>query len=233
MLRRLKARLHSHWEGIRSPKHAQRNVEYRCTVCRLGSEYGGWVVNPDHLCTESVVYSFGVGEDASFDRALMEQFDVQLHAFDPTPRSIAWVENQIWPANFVFHSFGVAARDGVVEFFPPENPAHVSHTLIERPATASQTISVEMKSLRTIVDMLGHRRIAVLKMDIEGAEYEVIEQMVNMNDLQIDQVLVEFHDRFLGTTGETTDLAVRQLRSIGFRIFHISPSGNEYSFIRI
>ena len=38
-----------------------------CVHERFGSEYGGWDVVVTGLNAGSVVYSFGVGEDASFD----------------------------------------------------------------------------------------------------------------------------------------------------------------------
>ena len=49
--------------------------------------------------------------------------------------------------------------------------------------------------LSTILEKLGHNRIDILKMDIEGAEYEVIEDIIS-STVPIQQVLIEFHHRF-------------------------------------
>ena len=65
-----------------------------CAKERIGSEYGGWDVNTETIDKHSTVYSFGVGEDASFDIALIEKFGLTVHAFDPTPRSIEWVRGR-------------------------------------------------------------------------------------------------------------------------------------------
>src|SRR6187402_2180865 len=78
----------------------------------LGSDYGSHCVHPESLGPNSVVYSFGVGEDASFDIALIERWGLQVHAFDPTPRSIEWVEAQALPSAFHFSPFGIADFDG-------------------------------------------------------------------------------------------------------------------------
>ena len=63
---------------------------------RFGSGYGGWDVIIDSLSQNSVVYSFGVGEDASFDIDLIKEFGLKVFAFDPTPKSIKWVKDQIY-----------------------------------------------------------------------------------------------------------------------------------------
>jgi FkbM family methyltransferase len=54
---------------------------------------------------------------------------------------------------------------------------------------------LEVRRLQTIFQSLGHKHVDVLKMDIEGSEYEVIDDLCDLH-LRIDQVLVEFHHRF-------------------------------------
>lgn len=36
-----------------------------------GSRYGGWAIGEGSVGSDSVVYSFGIGEDASFDLGLI------------------------------------------------------------------------------------------------------------------------------------------------------------------
>ncbi len=50
-----------------------------------------------------------------------------------------------------------------------------------------------MKSIENIMKELGHKHIDVLKMDIESAEYDVIENILNAK-ISITQILIEFHD---------------------------------------
>ena len=203
-----------------------------CPTAFHGTGYGGWTLCPDGLSPKSVMYSFGVGEDTSFDLAVIEAYGVQVCAFDPTPRSITWVGARDWPPEFRFYPFGIAARDSSVTFYPPENPDHVSHTVLDRPATADRAIQVEMRRLQIIADMLGHNRIDVAKMDIEGAEYEVIEDITDTPGVQIGQILVEFHHFFPSVAVKRTYTAVDRLKARGYHIFHVSPSGKEYGFIK-
>ena len=106
-----------------------------CVKERYGSDYGGWDIVTAGVNSRSVVYSFGIGEDVSFDIGLIEKYNLIIHAFDPTPKSIEWVKKQNLTKQFILHEYGIAAFDGNVSFNPPDNPNHISHTLLERPST--------------------------------------------------------------------------------------------------
>ena len=196
----------------------------------MGTEYGESYVSLRGLGSASIAYSFGVGEDVSFDLGLIERTGLTVHAFDPTPRSIAWVARQTLPPQFVMHGVGLAAFDGMARFRPPENPAHVSHTLLERERTEHAAIEVPVRRVGTLMRELGHSRIDVLKMDIEGAEYEVIDDIVESN-VTIDQMLIEFHHHLPGVPISRTRRAVDAVRSGGYRIFNVSESGRHFSFL--
>jgi hypothetical protein len=68
-------------------------------------------------------------------------------------------------------------------------------------------------------------------MDIEGAEYEVIKNIID-NNIQINQLLIEFHHRFPGIGIKRTKEAIKILNTGGYKIFDVSPSGEEFSFIK-
>lgn len=78
---------------------------------------------------------------------------------------------------------------------------------------------------------LGHHSIDIFKIDIEGAEYGVLSSLL-ASSLRPAQILVEFHHRFPGMTKSMTVNAIRNLRDAGYRIFHITNTGSEMSFIR-
>jgi FkbM family methyltransferase len=202
-----------------------------CEQVALGTEYGGYAFCPTLVNAKSVVYSFGVGCDVSFDQELIALRGVTVHAFDPTPRSIEWVKAQALPKAFVFHPWGIAGFDGTATFHPPENPTHVSHTLLAKGEPASGAFEVPVFRLKTIMDKLGHDRIDILKMDVEGAEYGVLEDVLG-SDIPIAQILIEFHHHRPEVSLATTQKAIDQLERAGFRAFHESRSGYEFSFLR-
>jgi len=212
-------------------KEPHVKLDIRCPQERFGSSYGGWQVVTKSLGPESIVYSCGVGEDASFDTALIDKFHLTVHAFDPTPKSIAWVKKQGFSDHFVMHEYGIASFDGLAHFNPPDNPDHVSHTLLDRPETREKAISIAVKTLKTIMKDLRNEHIDILKMDIEGSEYDVIDDLIK-SDIYPDQILVEFHHRFPGIEAKKTQNTIDKLRGVGYRLFSISATNEEFCFIR-
>lgn len=212
-----------------SGKAFWQGAQIRCERLHLGNEGARWCVCPDSLSASSVVYSFGVGEDISFDLELIRRFQVKLHAFDPTPRSIEWIRTQTLPEQFVFHEYGLADFNGCCKFVPPKNPAHISHTIVQRDSPWP-TIELPVQRLATIMQSLGHDRVDLLKMDIEGAEHDVLSDLLSTG-IRVGQLLVEFHHRWPEVGFEKTRRAIRSLNDAGYRIFSVSRTGEEYSFV--
>lgn len=204
------------------------DIDYRTE--RLGTEYGGWDVAIDCVESGSIVYSFGIGEDLSFDIALMERKGCRVHAFDPTPRSLEWVDKADLPEGLKVHECGLSDFDGYAPFYSPDDPGHVSRTILDRSETDSKSISLPVRRLSTIMNELGHQSIDLLKMDIEGAEYRVIED-IHSSGIRPGQILVEFHHQFPDIGTDATKKAINMLKEIGYRIFSVSGTGREFGFI--
>jgi hypothetical protein len=65
---------------------------------------------------------------------------------------------------------------GATEFYAPENPNWIFHPIIPRGRSIDRrSIQTPVYWLSTIIKMFEHGRIDLLKMNVEGAEYEVIE----------------------------------------------------------
>jgi hypothetical protein len=92
-------------------------------------------------------------------------------------------------------------------------------------------IEAPVKTLSTIMRELNHTHIDILKMDIEGAEYAVLKNIVN-SDVSIGQILVEFHHRFPQVSIKETIRTVEMLQKHGYQLFHVSDTAEEFSFIR-
>jgi FkbM family methyltransferase len=218
---------------------AGRDVYFRPQILlpsiRLGgdatSSYGAWAIAEGYLSPRSVIYSVGIGTDITFDLQLIRHFGAYVHAFDPTPASLRWLAMQALPPNLIVHPYGLAHYDGTATFYPPSNPAWVSHSVLPIYRAKDKTIEVPVRRLSTLMAILEHDRIDLLKLDIEGAEYAVIDDII-YSQIGIHQILIEFHHHCEGIHHEQTAQAVRRLNAVGYRIFHVSPRGEEYSFIR-
>lgn len=209
----------------------RQGVELQTPFEHLGTDYGGYGVVLERVPAGGVVYSFGLGEDISFDLALIERTGCEVFGFDPTPRSVAWVQAQQPPAALHVRELGLADYDGVASFAPPKNPEHISHSLLDGAGeSGGARVEFQVRRLPTLMAELGHERLDVLKMDIEGAEYAVLEDLLKGN-LRPPQILLEFHHGMHGIPISRTEAALSGLQAVGYRIFDAQPSGREYSLL--
>ena len=183
---------------------------------------------PDGLSPESVIYSFGIGDDVSFERDLIDRFGLTVHAFDPTPQSLAWVRLQNLPQNLVVHEFGIADYDGTAQFAPP--PKDWVSFSMARTLPRDGLIDAPVRRLSTIMADLGHSQLDLLKIDVEGAEYRAIPDVLS-SGIRPAQIMVEFHHRIRGIRHRHTRRAIRLLTQAGYRVIDVSPDGNEITFV--
>lgn len=225
-LRRLKyplRQLHLHVIGHRH--------EFVCETMTFGVPGAEWVFCPTTLNNDSVIYGFGVGNNISFDLGVIKNIGATVHAFDPTPRSAEWVRSQSLPPDFVFHELGVANYDGTLSFYQPKSKTSYHFTPVQRYRSDDKDrIDAPVRKLSTIMDQIGHDHIDLLKLDIEGGEYDVIDDMLKANILPT-QLLVEFHHMFSTIPMKRTLDTVAQLREAGYGIMHISPRTYEYTLL--
>jgi FkbM family methyltransferase len=169
---------------------ANRPVE-RDDMVRIGTEYGGWAV-PNSLIEKSwTVYCAGVGLDATFDLGLIERYGCVVHAFDPTPSTIEYVKSlSVDPSSFILHPYALWSADGDLHLFSPDY-SDTNFSAINLHGT-STGFTAPCRSLTSLMQEFGHDRIDLLKLDIEGAEYAVLEAVLD-GSVRPTVLCVEFH----------------------------------------
>lgn len=208
-----------------------RQHSYSLTMC--GNSYGGFMVALDELNNESVVYSFGIGEDLSFSEDIMDTINCSIFAFDPTPKSIRYIEKHKLYTNlrFKFYSDALSDYDGITQFHLPLNDDYVSGSIENWDGVKEETIDVRVRSLQTIMTDLGHEEIDLLKMDIEGTEFRVVEDIVNKN-IPVKQICLEFHDRFFENGIDKLESMMRQLRMNNYELIYSDKKNCTITLIR-
>jgi FkbM family methyltransferase len=197
--------------------------------------YGGFGIYPKLLGSNPIVYSFGIGEDVSFDLQMIEKYNAQVWGFDPTPKSIAWVKEHIDHPRFHFEGYGISDRDGVEQFYLPQNENYVSGSTSVHSGLKEKPIDVEMRCFSTIIEQIGHEKIDLIKMDIEGSEFEVIPNILEwqqIHHMQIPQFCIEIHGRFSAEDGVSKNHnLISQMNKAGYVLVYVSDTFEELTFI--
>lgn len=191
----------------------------------------GWPVISSGIDSSTILYSFGVGDDISFDLGMIDRFKCEIYAFDPTPRCKNWIACQTLPEQYHFYPVGIGDYDGEAEFFPPAQENQVSFS--RRPVSVAEPITASILRLETMISNYNLPGPDIIKMDIEGFEYSVIEDLFRSN-IRPALLLVEFHHgMYEGVTADDTIQSVTLLIKAGYAIFYVSDSGQEYGLKKV
>jgi len=195
--------------------------------------YSGWNISPDLIHQQDIIYSLGICDDIGFEKTIIEKFNVTVFAFDPTPYSVNWIGEQTLPENFNFYPWAAAGTDGNFFLYPRiSNKGERSRTMFtfhQQEESRSDGVKVEAFSVPSMADKLN-TRIDILKMDIEGAEYDVIDNLID-SALRPKMLLIEFHHRFKGIGKQKTYSSIEKLRQNDYLIASISVTGREFCLI--
>jgi FkbM family methyltransferase len=153
-----------------------------------GPGYGAWYTLIDDLAPHSIVYSFGVGTDVTWDLELIRRFGCRVYAYDPNPIAAAYVASLSLPAQFIYQPVGIAAYDGFQRFYGKKGK--ISTSTVKK---LGESTRLPVCTLQTLMHRNGHASIDLLKLDIEGSEFSIVPKI---SALPIRQLLVEVHTSF-------------------------------------
>lgn len=148
-----------------------------------------------------------------------------VHAFEPQPETfkalkanLGLQQNGRWKA----HQSAVGSKKGTATLYFGKSPVLATLHRGLFPADNTDSVVVEMTTLQDIVSAMPGQRIDVLKMDCEGAEFDILENAPDSAFSRIGRIILEFHE-FDGHTG--AQLATF-LRGKGFTVELNRRGGN-------
>ena len=191
------------------------NCMNRVRVGRIG-DGGKWVCDPQvlgRLWRPCIVYTFGSNGEISFEEDLLSitSHRCEIHIFDPTI---------FWPNNHYFN--GDSASD-----LKDENVRNSLRNVHFHPlglGTAKEEIREfgPVDALPNIMKNLGHTHLDILKIDIEGKEFDTFfDSIFLQDDLPYDQILVKLHAG--GVPASRIINFFETLEKFGYKIFMKEP----------
>ena len=193
----------------------------------IGSEYGGWPIDLDLITPRSTVISGGIGTDASFDKSLIKLKQCNVIGIDPTKKSHDYIEREnINGLTLIKAALTGERKTKDIKIYKQKNPNHVSESIL----SSNKNCSSEHYLSNTvgITEILSlYPDISILKLDIEGAEYEVID---SLPEITIPQLCIEFHHFCTGFSESDTRNALQKLFKLGYT-HQFSANGRDHLLI--
>ncbi len=193
-------------------------------IVHIGFIHGFYAIPDNLLNSNSICYCIGAGIDISFDTELVVKYDSNVFIFDPMPegknhyndlvnavnlgKTLTVGPNESEPFDYRinkdqlkklnFIDIGIWDKETEVKFYEPTKDNYVSHSILNL-QKSDKYIEAKVDRLSNIMKKLNHQSIDLVKIEIEGAEYKVIETII-ADKLDVKMILVEY-DEFHNHTG--------------------------------
>lgn len=168
-----------------------------------------------------VAIDIGVGNDPDFSRLLIDAYKMDCFAVDPTRKHAAAlkkIEDEL--PTFHYRPFALGPENGETRFF--ESRDNVSGSLLNthRNIVNDQVIGydVEMITMDNLFDAIGVDKAAIVKIDVEGVEYQVIKTLSRSTLNRMEQLIIEFHHETVPEyTAADTKAAIKHINGFGMK----------------
>jgi Methyltransferase domain len=186
-------------------------------ACFLEDSIGGkvgdghkWICDPIRLASQPDCLVYSIGSNAQFDFELhLSQIapNCEIHIFDPDDYSKNLARTSI--RNATYHAWGLKATDKT-----KSDHHHVKANSLQLKQRRNFLHSAKYLTLPESIDILGHqgRRIDIIKIDCEGCEWELHNDLLQQD---LRQIVIEVHWLNKNTHQFFTDLTNQ-----GYVIFH-------------
>jgi FkbM family methyltransferase len=158
----------------------------------LGSDYGGWTLPGALIGDGWTCYSAGAGGDVSFDLELIHRFNANVRSIEPVDEFVrSAAEDAAGEPRFTAVHAAVATNDGPLRMQLSHDARSHSVSSAEL-YESSNYVEMPGRTLPSLMQELGDIEIQLLKLDLEGAEYEVLPTL-RLNELGVKVLAVQLH----------------------------------------
>lgn len=203
----------------------QGNIDKKVSLTKCGQAASYMIYSPQ-IKKDSIIYSFGIGFDYSFEIELVEKYGVNVYAFDPSPEVVEKMSGDMHE-KLRYYPYGIADKDEKKTFFKPRYNDNYSE-IFSYWTSETEKIEFEVYRLNSLMKKFGHTHLDLLKMDVEGTEFSVLQDIVTQ--LDIDQVCLETHARIFPNSAELMQNTRKLFHENGYVL--ISNGKHEQTYIK-
>lgn len=160
-----------------------------------------------------------------FSIAMSKKFGSSCYLIEANPELFDQI--QVTENNQKFN-YAISGEDKPIQFFIGDNAE--ASSIKKTSDNINEVVTIDGIRLDTFISRCGLNQIDLLKMDIEGAEFDLFNTIDEKTLLSIRQITVEFHDWVLGNYSEVVSLRKR-LKKLGFVSVKFTRKNTDVLFI--
>ena len=217
----------------------KRNLKKQMRLTKIKS-LGLVYVSPNFiyrvpLSEGGIVIDAGCSYEADFSLHMIEHHGQRSYGVDPTRKHQPQLEKieKKYKGDFTHLPFAISSSDDSIIFH--ESTENESGSILCDHVNVKQDqvveYEVEAVSLKSLLNRIGVDRVAILKLDLEGAEYELLYKLSKNDLVAFEQIFIEFHHHAVEQYSEKdTDILVKRIADFGYKSYSLDD--HNYLFYR-
>ncbi|MFQ6601615.1 FkbM family methyltransferase [Flavobacterium sp. C3NV] len=140
------------------------------------------------LNSDSVVFDVG-GYKGEFAAGILCKYDSNIYVFEPIKVFFEIIKNKFVQNKKVnAFNFGLAGKDADLQISLSDNSSSVY-------LKGEKTETIKLKSIVEFLNTYNIKNVDLIKINIEGGEYELLESLISNNLINVfKNIQVQFHD---------------------------------------
>jgi FkbM family methyltransferase len=205
------------WFEWRMPRQPRVHMD---GVADVGTPYGGYMLPVDKIGRDWLCYCIGTGADISFELELIKRWDARVRSFEAVSHFVEHLQDQVAAEpRLTLEQAALAGSDGPLRM-------QVTHVAVSQSVSAAglyegdNYVEVPGRTLQSLMAERGDTKLDLLKMDVEGLEYELVPTL-DLNSLGVKVFCTQLHHT--ATVREAKRL-LELLKTEGYELIACRPT---------
>ena len=194
-------------------------------LIRLGSiDDGGYVVPIETIISSSILISCGINDNWDFEKDFVKKSKTSVWAYDYS------VDGKFWYSKFkkdlikflslkIFKPKKIYKMFQYIDFLFFFKSSEKNFFFLKKIGNEPGSISL----IEIINNNLSFKKNIFLKIDIEGSEYSILKDIINLKN-KLQGIVIEFHD-----VSKNIDIISKFIEELKSDLYLVHIHGNNYS----
>ena len=153
----------------------------------------------------------------------------KVYCFEPNKKAVAHLRESLKnDHNATVIEKAVYKENTSLQFYIDDSNSLISSLIPE--SGHAPSYNVDAITLQDAIQLSGEDRIDLVKIDVEGSEFGIIESLTKETAAKIDSFLIEYHDFYFSEGMEKVVKLIQQLEDLGYTVEKSTIQGSKFIY---